>query len=69
MEVKYYSPIEVEAIYGIKVGTLAQWRWMKIGPEYSKIGRSIRYSADKLDRYFKRNRVRTFRKGEHVQTC
>lgn len=36
---------------GISVDTLQQWRWLKRGPEYYKIGRAVRYSMTGLERF------------------
>jgi hypothetical protein len=31
------------------VQTLAKWRWQKIGPEFIKIGRMVRYKRASVD--------------------
>ena len=59
MERKYLEPKEVEKIYRIKVGTLANWRSQGKGPVYSKCGRKVLYSVVKLDEWYKINQVRT----------
>ena len=43
------TPQEVADIFRVEVGTLAKWRWQKIGPEYIKIGRMVRYRRDSVD--------------------
>lgn len=43
------TPQEVAAIFRVEVGTLAKWRWQKIGPEFIKIGRMVRYKRDSVD--------------------
>ncbi len=45
---KLVTPAEVEAITGIPVGTLAQWRYKKIGPKFYKLGRHCRYDENEL---------------------
>jgi excisionase family DNA binding protein len=37
------SPAEVAKVLGIPEKTLAQWRSQDKGPEYSKVGRHVRY--------------------------
>lgn len=59
MKKKYLSPKEVEAIYGISAGTLANWRMYGKGPAYSKVGRLIRYEVTTLDEFFQRHLVLT----------
>lgn len=43
------TPEEVSKILRIPVGTLAQWRYRRIGPPYLKIGHHVRYQGDALD--------------------
>lgn len=45
------TPQEVADIFRVEVGTLAKWRWQKIGPEYIKIGRMVRYRRDSIDAF------------------
>jgi predicted DNA-binding transcriptional regulator AlpA len=40
---------------GVKVQTLATWRYQKRGPRYSKVGRMIRYRVSDLDAYMQRH--------------
>jgi hypothetical protein len=42
------TPQEVAKILRIPVGTLAQWRYRRIGPPYLKIGHHVRYKAEAL---------------------
>jgi len=58
---KWLSPKEVNEVYGINTGTLANWRCQGRGPEYSKIGRKkmVKYNTDVLDRFFKEGTVLT----------
>jgi predicted DNA-binding transcriptional regulator AlpA len=37
---------EVQEQFGLRVGTLRQWRFKGQGPRYLKIGRSCRYTAE-----------------------
>jgi hypothetical protein len=58
---KYITPDEVEALYGIPSGTLAQWRLRKVGPDYYKVGRSVKYRVEELEEFFNKGRVRCIR--------
>ena len=49
---RYLSPKEVEQVYGIKVGTLANWRLYAKGPKFVKIGRMIRYRVEDLEAFY-----------------
>ena len=55
-EKKQLTPKEVEEIYGISTGTLANWRSKKKGLPYIKDGR-IYYDIEDLDEYFKNKKV------------
>jgi hypothetical protein len=43
------TPQEVADIFRVEIGTLAKWRWQKIGPAYIKIGRMVRYHRGSVD--------------------
>ena len=60
MEQKYLNPKEVEQIYRIKSGTLANWRNQGRGPGYVKYGRKILYSVKELEEWCQSCQVRTF---------
>jgi hypothetical protein len=38
------TPSEMEAELKLSASTLAQWRWLKKGPPWVKVGRHVRYS-------------------------
>ncbi len=42
---------------GKPVGTLNNWRYRNYGPAYFKVGHSIRYFEDDLNRFLEANRV------------
>lgn len=70
-EVKYLTPEEVSERYrgGVSVGTLRNWRAMKIGPSFVKIGKAVLYPIDALEAWDKRNRVQcgaSRQPNEHV---
>ena len=56
---KYLTPKEVQEIYKINVGTLANWRLYGKGPAYIKVGRLVRYESATMEAYFLQNRVLT----------
>lgn len=58
-ETKFLTPEEVTERYrgGISVGTLRNWRAMKIGPSFVKIGKAVLYPIEELEAWDERNRV------------
>lgn len=58
-ETKFLTPEEVTDRYrgGVSVGTLRNWRAMKIGPSFVKIGKAVLYPIDELEAWDERNRV------------
>lgn len=56
---KFLTPEEVTERYrgGISVGTLRNWRTMKVGPAYLKVGKAVLYAVDELDAWDKKNTV------------
>ena len=59
MEKKLLKPREVEKIYRIDAGTLANWRYQGRGPSYVKYGRKVLYPVIEMDRWAKGNMVKT----------
>jgi hypothetical protein len=59
MSNKFLTPEEVSERYrgGVSVGTLRNWRAMKIGPSFVKIGKAVLYPIDELEAWDERNRV------------
>lgn len=43
---------------GVKPNTLIKWRHQGTGPTFVKLGRSVRYEPDVLERWVKINRSR-----------
>lgn len=37
------TPDEVAELLGIPTGTLANWRYQRLGPTYLRVGRHVRY--------------------------
>lgn len=56
---KFLTPEEVTARYrgGVSVGTLRNWRAMKIGPSFVKIGKAVLYPIEELEAWDERNTV------------
>jgi hypothetical protein len=56
---KYLTPEEVAERYRgeISVGTLRNWRSMRVGPAFIKIGKAVLYPVAELDAWDEQNRV------------
>jgi hypothetical protein len=56
---KYLTPEEVSERYrgGVSAGTLRNWRAMKIGPPFVKIGKAVLYPTNELDAWDQKNMV------------
>lgn len=65
----FLTPEEVAERYrgSVSVGTLRNWRAMKIGPSFVKIGKAVLYRVDELEAWDGRNRVqcRSSKRMEH----
>lgn len=57
--VKFLTPDEVVERYRgeISLGTLRNWRSMRVGPSFVKIGKAVLYPAAELDAWDEQNRV------------
>lgn len=57
------TPKQVEREYGFRVQTLAQWRWMGLGPNYIKLspgrGGRIKYKRSSIEKWLDSVTVRT----------
>jgi len=53
------QPAEVERLYGVSVGTLANWRSQSLGPQFERFGRAILYPHEALRRFVSAGRVLT----------
>jgi hypothetical protein len=67
---RYLTPDEVAERYrgGISLGTLRNWRAMRVGPSFVRIGKAILYPIEELDAWDQKNRVQcraSRRFGEH----
>lgn len=57
---KFLTPEEVTERYRgeVSVGTLRNWRAMKIGPSFVKIGKAVLYPIVELDAWDEANKIR-----------
>lgn len=58
-ESEFLTPEEVSERYrgGIAVGTLRNWRGMRIGPSFVKIGKTVLYRLESLEEWDRANIV------------
>lgn len=56
---EYLTPDEVQILYGLNTGTLANYRSRAEGPEFHKTGEKILYSHKAIKHYLDCNKVRT----------
>lgn len=56
---KYLTAEEVADRYrgSVSLGTLRNWRAMRLGPSFIKIGKAVLYPVDELDAWDEKNRV------------
>ena len=56
---KFLTAVEVSERYRgeISVGTLRNWRSLRVGPAFLKIGKSVLYPANELDVWDRKNLV------------
>lgn len=59
----WLTPAQVHDQYGINPQTLANWRWRKVGPEYTKLGDGpggrVRYRRGAVERFLDKRTVQT----------
>ncbi len=56
-QLKFVNDKEASEITGLAVQTLRNYRMMRKGPAYSKVGSAIRYSVDDLKTYMTKHRI------------
>lgn len=58
-ESKYLTPEEVAERYrgSVSEGTLRNWRAMRIGPTFIKIGKAVLYPTSELDAWDEKNTI------------
>lgn len=59
LDSRYLTPEEVAERYRgeVSIGTLRNWRAMRIGPSYVKVGKGVLYPVGELDAWDRRNVV------------
>ena len=57
---------QVEELYGIATGTLANWRMKCHGPKHYKCGRKVFYFIEDVELWIKRNPILTDDCIEHI---
>ncbi len=58
-ENRFLTPEEVSERYrgSVSIGTLRNWRAMRIGPSFVKIGKAVLYPASELEAWDEMNKV------------
>ncbi|WP_336741476.1 helix-turn-helix domain-containing protein [Aureimonas altamirensis] len=59
MDNRFLTPEEVSERYrgSVSLGTLRNWRSMRIGPSFVKIGKAVLYPTSELDAWDEKNKV------------
>lgn len=57
MDQQYLNEKQVSQQYGWPLSTLRNWRHLRRGPCYSKIGKSVRYRVADLEDFMRRHRI------------
>jgi hypothetical protein len=55
--IQVVADVKAAKLLDIGVQTLRNWRHMRKGPTYLKIGRSVRYRLDDLNKFMENNRI------------
>jgi hypothetical protein len=56
---KYLKPADAAEKIGVTTGTLANWRWKRVGPPFYAVGAMIRYADDEVDAFVAAGRQST----------
>lgn len=54
----YLTEKQAAKLYGYSRAWFQRKRWQRDGPPFRKIGRSVRYPADELEKWFSRHPLR-----------
>jgi len=54
---RYLSPVEVEAVFGIRPRTLEFWRREGRGPAFIRAGKVVKYHIDTFDQWMLQHEV------------
>lgn len=52
---------ETAAVLKVSVHTLAKWRQLNKGPDFVKVGKSVKYRRDSIEAWIKKKTVKTQR--------
>jgi hypothetical protein len=55
----YLNQSELAMRWRISPRTLERWRWLKVGPNFHKLGGKVTYSLDDVQAYERRRRAET----------
>jgi predicted site-specific integrase-resolvase len=47
----FLTPEELSERWSLPLTTLSQWRWTGKGPEFSKMGKRVRYSVEDVEHF------------------
>lgn len=50
------SERQAAEILSLSIKTLQRWRWARVGPPFSKLGRAVRYAEDDLEEFIRSGR-------------
>lgn len=54
---------QASKILGVSVQTLRNWRHLRKGPSYMKMGRAVRYNLEDLQDYMEKKRINPEKRG------
>jgi len=59
-DLKYLTAEEVADRYRgtVSIGTLRNWRAMRVGPSFVKVGKAVLYPVNELDAWDQKNKVK-----------
>ncbi len=59
MEKNLFSNDEAADFLGVSPTTLPRWRWSNVGPNFIRLGRTIKYRREDLQAFIDGNLVKT----------
>ena len=55
----FFTQAELAARFRVSPRTLERWRWLKTGPNYTKLGGKVVYAIADVEAYERRRRAET----------
>ena len=52
------TPDQLAAVLNVDTGTLANWRYQRTGPPYTKAGKCVRYRPSDVEEWLRENTIR-----------